>query len=313
VTPHIRTASTGGKRRLATVAVIGASAAVLAACGSGSTGGNSGGGGASDAPTGSAAGFAPVTGKVVSTGSSGARVSTTSGKTDVAFASTTRFTTLATIDKAALKVGQCVTVSSSSTTSSATAITATTITVTSNTACSTARSFGRPGTGNGGPPSGGSVASGAPGGEGFPGGTSGSGGLPDGTPPTGGASGSGNRVGGFPRAGTITSISGSTITIKSLVRGVAGGSSSPSTGHVTVTTSGSTTLRRSVTGSKSDVVTGTCLTAIGQKTSGGVVDAFSVTVSSPSDGTCTASTSGFGGGFGFGGPRGSRPNGSTSA
>jgi hypothetical protein len=313
---------TSAKRRFGAVAVLAATAALLAACGSSSSGssGSEGTGGAGGsvssggAPgTNAAAGFRPVTGKVASVGGAGARVSTTSGMTNVAFASSTRFTLISAISRSALKVGDCISATSGSTgdatSSTNSTIKATSITVTSGTACSQTRSFGR-GSGGFTPPAG------APrGGEGF------SGGLPPGAGSANGTTGSNPQrlrahFGGA--AGTITAVSATTIEVNSQFPRVLGSStkagSTPT--KVTVTTTASTTYRNRSTATAAAVSTGKCLTAVGQKTGSGVVDAFMVTVSSPTNGSCTLTAegagSGFGGGFGGGfgeGPGGAQPGG----
>jgi hypothetical protein len=91
--------------------------------------------------------------------------------------------------------------------------------------------------------------------------------------------------------GTVTAVSGSTIVVKPVLG---------SQGNVTVHTTSATTFRKQQSAAASDVTTGRCLTAVGRK-SGSVVDAYSVTISSPVNGRCTAAAGGFGGFGGLGG------------
>jgi hypothetical protein len=74
------------------------------------------------------------------------------------------------------------------------------------------------------------------------------------------------------------------------------------TGQTTVDLTASTTIIASLKASLSDVTVGTCITATGAKGSAGAVKATTVTISSPTNGTCNRGFGGgAGGGFGGGG------------
>lgn len=85
--------------------------------------------------------------------------------------------------------------------------------------------------------------------------------------------------------GTVSSVSGSHLTVK--VTSLGSGSSSTSRA---VTTTAKTTYRSSATTTSSAVVKGMCVAATGSKTSTGIVDAIAVTVSAPTRGSCPAVT-----------------------
>jgi hypothetical protein len=289
-----------------------ATAAFAAACGgASSSGGSSSGGsgsggsaGGSETPGGGASpglrfAFSQVTGKVASVGPNGVAVTTSSGRHNVAFASSTQFSKLATIGRSAVAVGDCVSVSrpagSSPGTAGASTVTATAVTVTGTSTCAAPR-FGAGAHGSRpSPPS--EVPSGAP--------TAQPGGGGSAAPFGSGQRPGGGRFGGG-IAGTVTAMTGSTIVLKP---------SFGSTSHITAKTSGATTYRQRASSTASDATKGTCVTALG-RTASNALDAFEVTLSAPTNGRCEAASIGFGGGSGglpgFGAP-GGPPSGSGTA
>jgi hypothetical protein len=99
--------------------------------------------------------------------------------------------------------------------------------------------------------------------------------------------------------GTVDSVSSSEFVVTSQF----------AAGKVTVKTNAKTTFSATSVVKSSALVTGSCATAIGSKTSSGTVDALSITISAPINGKCPAATpfagpGGFGGGFGGGRPAG---------
>ncbi|HEX3825546.1 MAG TPA: hypothetical protein VHV79_13890 [Mycobacteriales bacterium] len=247
--------------------------------------------------------FVPVAGKVVSINSAGAQVQTSTGTSTVAWASSTRFSKIATISLAALVKGDCVTVSSTGNTArAASAITARTVSVTSTSGC--ARGLGRAGGGfgggsGGGAPGNGNFGSAAP---------FGSGGSPRPLPSGSGSPGRGFGGPGFNGQGfggafgTVASVSGSSFVVTSLI-----GSK-----KVTVTTTPTTTFTATSSATQASLVTGTCASALGSKTSNGTVDALSITISTPTNGKCPAAPTLRGPG-GFGGFGGARPPSGTAS
>jgi hypothetical protein len=302
--------------RVATCAAGGATlSVVLAACGGGSsptsvastTGSNSA----------NNASFSSVSGKVIAASASSAAVQETSGPQTIDFSSSTRFTATASTTRSSLAKGDCVTVASTATgagtssrpTPGATPsvprnVTARSVTVTSTSGCPQATGgqggFGGFPRGNFTPPAGGFGEGGTPRpfptASGFPGGRFGSGGS------------GGFRTGFGGAFGTIAAISGSSFTVKS---------SFGSSTTITVKTTSSTTYDATSTTSASAVQKGQCVNAIGSDDVSGVLDARSVSISSPVNGTCPAPTTsfgGFGGGFGgrgFGGSGSGAPGGNS--
>lgn len=109
---------------------------------------------------------------------------------------------------------------------------------------------------------------------------------------------SGPRPGAF---GTLASISGSNLEVQN-----------PNTGQTTVIVDSSTRINASAAITASALSPGMCANAVGTKTSTGVIDADSVTVSQPSGSSCsTTGGPGFGGGQRGGG--GFRPGGTSNA
>jgi hypothetical protein len=282
------------RRSLTGVTVIAASALLLAACGSNSSGGTGAVTTSNGNPPDAAYRMSTVNGKIASVGADGVAVTTTSGTSNVAFGSATRFTTVATASRSDVKAGDCIAVTSKNGGFGATAVTATTVSITGTTKCPTMtqRTDGLPG---GGMPPGGEV----PGGDAPPqGGEFGSGtsapnsGGPTGTPPTGTPR---RAFGGA--AGTVTSVSNSAINITS-----ANGT------PTTVTTTSDTTYSTRKSGTVSDATAGRCLAAFGQK-SGTTLDAATVTISTPTNGKCATVTPGMGGFGGGPGQLSGGPNG----
>lgn len=98
--------------------------------------------------------------------------------------------------------------------------------------------------------------------------------------------------------GTVKAIDANTISVSALVR------QSTETVHTTA----STKYRTSSSVKATDVATGDCVAAVGQKTSTGVLDAFAVVLTVPTGGTCPAGPAPLQlGGFGF------RSSGGTNA
>lgn len=304
----VTASSTSIRRRLIGIAMIAATVSVLAACGSSSS---SGGGGASTTTESNgnrqpSAAFrgSSVSGTIKSVGSAGVAVKTSTGTSNVAFGTTTRFTTVSDASRSDVKSGDCISAGSKDGSFGATELTATSISITSTSSCQDG--FG--GGFGGGAPRGGlpsgvptGVPTGAPTGLPPQGGST-TGGAPTGTPPSGAPGGGfgGRGPGGFGGAlGTVTSVSGSTIVIKSV-----------SGSKTTITTTDNTTYSSRSTGKASDAMTGKCLSAFGQ-TSGTTLDAATVTISSPSGGKCQADTAGFGG-LGLGPRSGAPTNGGSN-
>jgi hypothetical protein len=207
-------------------------------------------------------------------------VTTSNGTSNVAFGSTTRFTTVANATPSDVKVGDCISVGSNGGGFGATTLTATTVSVTGTTKC---RAVAQPTgglPGGGVPPPGGAFGSGtsAP----DNGGPTGATGGATGTPPSGGPR---RAFGGA--GGTVTSVSNATIVIKSL-----NGTTT------TVTTTSDTTYSTRQTGTVSDATIGKCVAAFGQK-AGTTLDAAAVTISMPTAGKCQTFVAGVGG-FGTG-------------
>jgi hypothetical protein len=276
------------RSRVLPAAGLALTALIVAGCGSahGATK-TAGAAPAPSAPAGSRGGFgnvAAATGKATAVSSSGVKVATSSGTTVVAWATSTRFTKVTAGSRSSVAVGDCVTASSSMRRSSSTppsqsttaAITATNVTVTGTSACAARSGF----TGRG---PGGVRPSGAP--------TTRPTGRPTGRPGgfgRGGGGGFGGLAGGA--IGTVTSISGPRIVLKTQ------GFGSTTATSRTVTTTAATTYKVSSTASSAAVATGQCVAAVGSKATDGTLDALSITLSTPTGGACSAA--GIAGGFG---------------
>jgi len=121
---------------------------------------------------------------------------------------------------------------------------------------------------------------------------------PNGTPFTlpGGGTVPSNIAAAF---GSVTSVSGQQLTVKSLTRPT-NKKSKTKTRTVTVTLTSSTTLTQTVKGAESDLAVGSCVSANGTADSLGTITAKTVTISQPVNGSCGGGFGGFGGGFGGG-------------
>jgi len=97
--------------------------------------------------------------------------------------------------------------------------------------------------------------------------------------------------------GPIVSVSGTSFKLTTTL--------SP-TGSSTVSIGSSTAITEQVTASSSSVHAGVCVSAVGSRSTSGVVSALRITISQPQSGKCT---NGFGGGFGGRGGTGGRPPG----
>lgn len=108
--------------------------------------------------------------------------------------------------------------------------------------------------------------------------------------PTGGSNSNG-RLARNGASGQLVQISGMTLIL------------SNANGDTTVTYTGSTVISQTSTGTVSDIATGVCITALGQKDATGHVTAATVTVRNASNGSCAGGGTIFGGGGGgaFGG------------
>jgi Domain of unknown function (DUF5666) len=111
--------------------------------------------------------------------------------------------------------------------------------------------------------------------------------------------------------GTVSSVSGQQLTVKSQVPQT-NTKSKPKTRTVTVTLTGSTTLSQTIKAAQSNLAVGSCVSANGTPDSVGTITAKSVTISQPVNGSCAGGLGGFGGGF-RGGAGGGTPtsNGTT--
>jgi Domain of unknown function (DUF5666) len=103
--------------------------------------------------------------------------------------------------------------------------------------------------------------------------------------------------------GTVSSVSGSQLSVKSLAPSSNNKKSKPKTRTVTVTLNGSTTFTQTVSAAVSDLAVGKCVTANGTVDSVGTITANRVTISQPVNGACGGGFGGFGrlGGGGGGG------------
>lgn len=216
----------------------------------------------------------------------------TTGQTAVTYSPSTTIRQISDTSVTAVTVGVCISAfgKPTSTTSSATPfgepITATTVSITQPTNGTCARGgFGGPG---GGTPGTGSRPAGGFGGYG--GGTRGTG-----TRPAGGF-----RGGSFGAAsGQVTAVSGSTLTVDE---------TNPQTqksSSVTVTVTGTTTFTTTATATAGAIAVGQCARAFGTADSTGAIAATSLTVSAPTNGSCTT-------GFGFRGGFGGAPGGAAA-
>lgn len=210
------------------------------------------------------------------------------GQVAVSWTGSTRFTQQVAASLSAVKAGECVMVAPTQTSASAssqpTSITAATVRISKpvNGSCA---AFGRGGPGGGRP----SFSQGAAGGDFTP---------PSGAPsgfPSGGP-GRGRTFGGFGAFGTVTAVSGTGFTVKSVFP--SGGGASTGSTSVSVSVNGSTSYTTDAAAHPTDVKVGVCLRAQGSTDSTGAVTARTIALSQPVGGQCTA---GF---FRAGGPDG---------
>ncbi|MGA2835605.1 MAG: hypothetical protein ABSF84_03310 [Acidimicrobiales bacterium] len=290
----------GRNRRIAALSAVGVVALAFAACGGSSA--------ASTTPTTAT----PTTGSETTPtslpGASGtiAAVNGTSlevqnaesGQTTVNYTASTTIRQITTTSASAVTVGSCIsafgkpTTTSSSSTPFGEPITATTVSISQPTSGSCSRGgFGGFG---GGTRPGGTRPGGTGSFHGF-GGTAGNGSRPAGGAFAGGSFGA--------ASGQVTAVNGSVVTVDETDPRTQKASS------VAVTLSGTTTFSTTVTATSSAIVVGQCARAVGTADSTGAVTASSLTISAPTNGTCT---SGFGFRGGFGGGAGG-PGATTSA
>lgn len=269
-----------------TVLPVLASVAVLAAgCGSGSSTPAS-----APASTGTNGGTATgrsmpgTSGEIADISGATLQVQNTSGQVAVTYSASTTFRQEVAATAADVKVGSCVTVTSSGTSTSASApIVAARVTITEPTNGSCIGGFGDGAGGFGGGAGrfgNGMRPSGAPG--------YGGNGTPNRTP----SSGSPRRFGAF---GKVTAVTAGGFTVQGTRPARAGSSAAPTT--ESVTTNSSTTYSKTVTATKSALEVGECLTAIGKTDDTGTVTANAITLRAKTASGCST-------GRGFGGPGG---------
>ncbi len=215
------------------------------------------------------------------------QVQSTDSQTTVTYSSATRFAQTVT---GKLADGQCVTVTGAPVSGSSDVLTASSVRIEAkvNGACPTAT--GRPG-----------GFAGGNGGQGFQGGS--------GAPRPSGAPSGQFRDLAF-ASGTVSTVSGSTVTLQGVLRegrSTASPSSTPST--ITVMLAATTTVTETVPATKAAAVVGVCATAIGKADDRGDIAATSITISKPDANGCRAGFGGFGrGGTGTGASPGSGTN-----
>jgi len=286
---------TNTSRRLATVVVGGLAVLTLAACGSGATstsGGQSapsGGASARAGERGGQGGVPGVFGMIVAQSGRTLQVRTSSGQSTVSYTSKTTVTEQKSAKAADAKVGTCAMVGSTDTgsagSSAGSTITASSVSLSDAVGGSCLGGFG-----------GGNRPSGMP-----SGGTDGRGTPPSGAPGNGGVGASGQPSGARPSlrgagfggaSGTITAVSGSTLTIEQ-TRG-----SKRTSVEVTVT--GATTFSKQAKTGTDAIGKGKCVFANGKRDSTGALAATAVRLTSAVDGECSF------------GARGRRANGTQS-
>ncbi len=275
-------------RRLATLGVVATAGLAFAACG-----GSSGASTATSAPASpsdSGSSTTPSTlpgasGTIAAVNGSSLEVQNAqSGQTTVNYTSTTTIRQISSTSASAVTVGSCVSAFGKPTSSAKTSspfgepITATTVSISQpvSGACERGGFGGRPG-GFGGA-SGGTA----------PGGTRPSGGSF--RPPSGRTFGNGS----FGAAsGQVTAVSGSQVTVDET------NPQTKTSSSVTVTLTSSTTFTTTQTGTAAAIVVGQCARATGAADSTGAITAQELTISAPTNGSCTTGF-GFRGGFGGG-------------
>jgi len=292
-------------RRIAVLGAVGAAGLAFAACG-----GSSGASTATSAPaspSGSPSGSSTTpstlpgaSGTIAAVSASSLEVQNTeSGQTTVNYTSSTVIRQITTTSASAVTVGSCISAFGKPTSTAKTSsplgepITATTVSVSQpvSGACERGGFGGRAG--------------------GFGGGAGGT--APGGTRPSGGTfrppSGRTFGNGSFGAAsGQVTAVAGSVVTVAE---------TNPQTKtptSVTVTLTSTTTFTTTQTGTAAAIVVGQCARATGTADSTGAITAQDLTVSAPTNGSCTSGFGfrggfggGAGGGAGAGGAAGSAP------
>ncbi len=254
-------------------------------------------------PTGSFA-----SGMVAALNGSTMEVQSATGQTTVTVASTTTFEQILTESTSAIAVGDCVRATGRGSTTKGIAASTVSVSKASSSGC-TAAGFSAPG---------GTFAPGGAGGGSFRGRFGG---------------GSGTRT-TFPanarRAlanlatadGPVTSVKGTTLTVKARIPEVPAKTTKKSkkgvrvrlkftTKSVKVTIAGSATVTATTSATAAQLANGVCVTAVGSADTTGAITARSITISQPVKGSCT--TAGFGGGFGGGFAGGFAGRGGASA
>jgi hypothetical protein len=220
--------------------------------------------------------FPGATGLIAAASPGTLQVQSTTAQNTVVYTASTKFTQVTTGHVAA---GDCVTVTGAPATGSTSGLAATSVRIVAkvNGVCPSAATTG------------GGAFGGAPGGGGsFPRRT---GGASSGAP----SGGSAQRRAFASATGTVTSVAGSTIIVKGVLRGgqrAAGSSTPPSPTTITVTLPASATITATVAATSAAAVVGKCAIAIGTANSVGAINAKSITISTPGPGGCRA---GFGG------------------
>jgi hypothetical protein len=244
-----------------------------------------------------------ATGKVVAVSGASFTVQGQASTTDVSYTSATTFEKTSTVPITGLQKGECVTIIGTPSTAGG-ALTARTVTARPSTGASC------------------TAVNGAGGGfAGFGGGRSRPSGAPTGRP-SGAPSGAAGR-GGFGRGaggaggsfltGSVVSVTATDLVVDGVERTVSAGAaasptSSPAATNVTVAVSSSSTVTQTSAATSGDVAVGSCVTATGQAGAASTTSstltlaANRVTLSSPTNGSCST-TFGFGG-RGFGGGQG---------
>jgi hypothetical protein len=263
-------------------------AVLLSACGTSGAAtptANAGASSSSPAPTrggnlgGGQRSFPGTTGLIAQASPGSLQVQSTNAQTTVTYTSATRFTQTV---PAKVAAGQCVTITGSPVTGSTGTLAATSVRIQAkvNGACPTLAGRGLGG-GFGG---------------GFGGGQAGAG---SGAPRPSGAPTGAPRIAAAVATGTVTAVTGSTVTMQGVLRVGRQAASAPTApATITVTLSATTTVTATVATTSAAAVVGKCATAIGKPNARGDIAATSIAISTPG---ATGCRTGFGGGFGGGG------------
>lgn len=264
---------------------------MLAACGGGSSPTPAAQAPAAQAPNSGAQGgtgtFPGASGLIAATSPGTLQVQSATAQNTVVYSASTKFTLVSSGHVAA---GDCVIVTGTPVTGSSQALTATSARIEAkvNGAC--------PSTGaNGGQPGGGSFAQRRPG-------------APSGAP----SSGSRPRRAFASATGTVSSVTGSTVLLKGVLRNgfsAAGSSTTATPTTITVTLGASATVTQTVAATSAAAVVGQCARAIGPANSVGTITAESITISTPGPNGCRIGSGGRGN---FGGANGTGSAGSNA-